>query len=47
MMADFLLNLLASLAYDLLKALPSRFQGQRYALGRNTPFIHSAIFALK
>jgi len=29
MIDDFLLNLLASLAYDLLKALPSRFQGQR------------------
>jgi len=29
MMADFLLNLLASLAYDLLKSIPSRFQGQR------------------
>jgi hypothetical protein len=28
MIADFLLNLLASLAYDLLKALPSRFRGQ-------------------
>jgi len=31
MMADFLLNLLASFAYDLLKALPSRFQDQRNA----------------
>ncbi len=29
MLSDFLLNLLASLAYDLLKALPSRFQGSR------------------
>jgi len=29
MIDDFLLNLLASLAYDLLKALPSRFQGSR------------------
>lgn len=29
MMADFLLNLLASFAYDLLKSLPSRFQGSR------------------
>jgi hypothetical protein len=29
MMADFLLNLLASLAYDLLKSLPSHFQGSR------------------
>ena len=29
MLTDFLLNLLASFAYDLLKSLPSRFQGQR------------------
>jgi hypothetical protein len=27
MIEDFLVNLLASLAYDLLKALPSRFRG--------------------
>ncbi len=35
MIADFLLNLLASLAYDLLKALPSRFQGSRDDLLRD------------
>jgi hypothetical protein len=35
MMADFLLNLLASFAYDLLKALPSRFQGQQEDLLRD------------
>jgi hypothetical protein len=29
MMADFLLNLLTFLACDLLKVLPSHFQGQR------------------
>jgi len=29
MLTDFLLNLLASFAYDLLKVLPSRFQCQR------------------
>jgi hypothetical protein len=29
MLTDFLLNLLASFAYDLLKSLPSHFQGQR------------------
>jgi hypothetical protein len=35
MLTDFLLNLLASLAYDLLKSIPSRFQGQREDLLRD------------
>jgi len=35
MIDDFLVNLLASLAYDLLKSLPSRFQGQQEDLLRN------------
>ncbi len=35
MLRDFLLNLLASLAYDLLKSLPSRFQGSRDDLLRD------------
>jgi hypothetical protein len=35
MIDDFLVNLLASLAYDLLKSLPSRFQGSRDDLLRD------------
>jgi hypothetical protein len=35
MIDDFLLNLLASFAYDLLKSLPSRFQGSRDDLLRD------------